>query len=176
MELGAIPMLNVIGELTKKVPEPSWFLKPDAISFHSLIPLTVDPSSKVSQRALGIFSFLIFNKESGFDAQLLFSSLMSIFCAIERDPSNYVAMALHLIEHLERSPSLSYSNLELLGHVMDPELSVGDANCNLGLQTLMNFLRKQSRSPNEEIATKAMSLMAHFATPKQRLQRRAIQV
>ena len=173
MELGTVPMLNVIGELTKKVQDAAWFLKPDAISFYSLIPLAVDPSPKVSQRALGIFAVVIFNKASGFDAQLLFSSLMSIFCGIEHDTANYVAMAVHLVECLDKSPTLAYSDLELLGHVMDPVLAVSDANCNLGLQSLLNFLRKQSRSPREEIATKAMSLMAHFATPKQRLQRRA---
>ena len=173
MELEAIPMLNVIGELTKKVQEATWFLKPDTISFYSLIPLIVNPSPKVSQRALGIFAILIFSQPSGYDPQLLFSSLMSIFVGFEQDTAHYVSMAKHLIEHMTKSDIVTRDHLQILGYVMEPVLAVSDANCNLCTSDFLKFLRTQSHSPDEELATTAMSLMAHFATPKQRVARRS---
>lgn len=172
MDLDAIPMLNVIGELVKKVKEPSWFVKPDIISFQSLIPLTVSPSQKVSQRALGIFAVVIFSKPEGYDLSLLFSSLMSVFFGIEQDTSNYVSMATHLIHYMRDLEVITREKLELLKYVMEPVLAVGDANCNLGIHEFLKFLRTLSRSPDEEIATTSMSLMAHFATPKQKVPRR----
>jgi hypothetical protein len=166
-DLAYVGFLNVIGEFAKKVQDPASFLRPDPISFHSLLPLLISDDSKIQQRALGIFAVLIFGSVKAIDTKLLFSSLMSLFFGLDRETSRYVAMTTSLLDLIEREPIVKGEWLDLVGDVFEPVLAVSDANCVQGLSLLLRFLKKMARNQEIEISSKAMMLMAHFAKPKQ---------
>jgi hypothetical protein len=166
-DLAYVGFLNVIGEFAKKVQDPASFLKPDPISFHSLLPLLISDDPKIQQRALDIFAVLIFGSLKTIDIKLLFSSLMSLFFGLDRETTRYVAMATGLLEIIDREATVKGEWLDLLGDIMEPVLAVSDANCLQGLMSFLKFLKKMAKNEDIEISSKAMILMAHFAKPKQ---------
>jgi hypothetical protein len=161
--LADVRVLNVVGELAKRVPTPAWFVGPGHISFQSLIPLMVSADPRLQQRAFGIFAVLIFGSVRDVDQRLLFASLMPLFCA-EARAQGYAAMAASLLTELQRAEKVGRDAVELLGCVTEPMVAIGGAEKTVA--AVLKFLAKVARGDDAGSAALAIALIRRLSAPR----------
>jgi hypothetical protein len=161
--LSDIWVLNVVGEIAKRGQNAAWFVPVSPVSFGALLPLVVSADPKVHQRALGIFAVSIFGvaPRSAADPELIFASLMSLFCGIENSPAGYAAMALSFVKTLQKEEKVGREALGLLGAVARPLVAVG--GCEQVVTSVFKFLAKRATADDSEVRVLAMTLMTQLA-------------
>jgi hypothetical protein len=162
-ELGSVLVLNILGEIAKKLPDPSDFLKDSAVSFAALAPLLLSDNPEIQQRVSGIFQVVIIGRPTLSDLELVFPALMSLYFAAHGNSSGYNKLAASLLSDIAKSPAVKKEWIELLGQVMEPIRLIGDS---VALLPFLQLLKKLSKDENREITLLAVATMARFSVPK----------
>lgn len=169
VSLSSILLLNIIGEMGRRKPDPTSLLNDSSVSFRSLTPILLSEDQEILSRVSAIFSLMIFGKtDSNPDFELIFSSMMSLYVGYKNDSSSFVSIGSDLLKAVDKLPKINKRVLNLLKNVFLPVLSVGDANCNVAIAEFLKFLKKLCSASDEEIFAEAIAMMTIFAKPKRK--------
>lgn len=153
-------ILEILLTLVQKVQEPTWFIKLSTIDFVSLFKLLINGCDKVNDI---LKALLTGNEDLSYES--MFSSLVSIYMNNDGKSRGYVEMALTTMRFIEKKVTISKNDMDLIGFMFQPLISVGDQYCNDAIRQFIQFLKSTAKSLSP-VCEQAIRMMTQFSYPK----------